>query len=266
MDHSIGAHSRTIASPRISVARRIIWDDSSAKVAKTIARSERMNILYIRKKLLPSYFTLFIMDNQFKNNKYSGFTLVEMMVVILIIAILLWLGSYWGLFTRRENARIEELAVNLVGLIDIEKTNTLLGKTEWGAIVRKRMITLAMNNTDGSITYNSYADLAEDAEDSYFSAPANIIKTSLVTKTWTLKTMQTKIFKCTNTTPTELAGETDLDIVMTGDAMAIILPADTEPHLILQIARSNLAYREIHIDRRTGLTYERAGTVTPSCT
>lgn len=199
------------------------------------------------------------------------------MVVILIIAMLLWLGSFGGLFSRRENARIEELAVNIIGLIDIEKTNALLGKTEWGAIVRKRKITLDIS-TPGTIRYNSYADLAEDTEDSYCSAsancdvpvttPPNTPNTPLVTKEWTLANMATTLWKCTNGTAIVLSA-TDLYIVMTGDAMAITTtPASTEPHLVLQIARGALAYREIHIDRRTGLTYEKAGlglVANPSC-
>lgn len=119
-----------MVSPQISVARRITCEGSSAKVLKTIARRERMNILYIRKKLLLLYSTLFMLSHQTEYKKNAGFTLVEIMVVILIIAVLLLLGNYSDINQRREKARLEELAVEIISTIDQEKVNTLLGKTE----------------------------------------------------------------------------------------------------------------------------------------
>jgi|GEM_PF-1147354 len=169
MAHSIGDHSITIESPRISVARRITCEGSSAKVVKTIARRERMNILYIRKKLLPPHSTLFMFSHQTKNKQNAGFTLVEVMVVILIITMLLILGNYSDFSLRREKARLEELTVQLISMIDQEKTNSLLGKTESSAIIRKRKITI--DYADPDITYNSFADLAEDTENSYCGTP-----------------------------------------------------------------------------------------------
>ncbi len=198
------------------------------------------------------------------------------MVVILIIAILLWLGNFWGLFSRRENARIEELAVNLVGLIDGEKTSALLGKTEWGAIVRKRKVAISFDNNTGTTTYNAYADLAEDAEDSYCSTPTKCPdsditnkNTPLTTKSWTLVNLWINLFQCTDWTPSSVRVEgqlSSLSTVLLGDTMSITTsPESTKPHIVLQITRNDV-YREIHIDRRTGLTYERAGlTSTPSC-
>ena len=112
-------------SPRISVARRITDEGSRAKVAETIARRERMNILCIERLLL-SYSTLLMIPLQTKYQKTGGFTLVEVMVVILIISILLTLGNYGDITQRRERARLEEIAVQIISLIDQEKTNTLL--------------------------------------------------------------------------------------------------------------------------------------------
>lgn len=195
-----------------------------------------------------------MIDNQFKNIKNAGFTLVEMMVVILIIGMLFALGSWWGLFSRRENARIEELAVNLIGLIDQEKTNTLLGKTEWGEIVRKRKIEISFGNN--TINYIAKADLAKDDEGSY-----NITS---YTKSWPLVGLGLNVFPC----PYAPSLGSTLTIEFTWDTMQILEPTTlggATPHLILQIGR-NLVYREIHIDRRTGMTFERAGpTPIPAC-
>lgn len=99
---------------------------------------------------------------QTKNPKNAGFTLVEIMVVILIFSILLLLGNYGNITQRREKARIEELAVEIITLIDQQKVDTLLGKTESSEIVRKRKI--VVDFISPNLTYNSYADLVEDME------------------------------------------------------------------------------------------------------
>lgn len=79
---------------------------------------------------------------QIKKLQNAGFTLVEVMVVILIMSMLLILGNYADFSSKREKARLEEVAVQILALIDQEKTNALLGKTESGQIVRKRKVSL----------------------------------------------------------------------------------------------------------------------------
>lgn len=63
---------------------------------------------------------------QAKKPRTSGFTLVEIMIVILIIVMLTQLGNVGGLFRNRERSKVEEIAVKIVGTIDEEKINALL--------------------------------------------------------------------------------------------------------------------------------------------
>jgi hypothetical protein len=72
---------------------------------------------------------------------------------------------------RREKARLEELTVELITLIDQQKVDALLGKTESGEIVRKRKLGISFN--DGTLTYKSYVDLTEDTEGSYCGITGN---------------------------------------------------------------------------------------------
>ena len=185
------------------------------------------------------------------------------MVVILIIALILWLGGFGGLLSRRENTRIEEVAVNIIGLIDQEKVDTLLGKTEWGEIVRKRKIEISFG-TANTIEYKNFADLASQTEGSFNSG------TPLSTKTWTLPVLTTKLFKCADWSPSAtevILSPTSLTLILQWDTLKIDAPTVTEPHVILQLSHDTSNYREVHIDRRTGVTYERESTnSTPTCT
>ncbi len=172
------------------------------------------------------------------------------MVVILILALLTLLGNYASLALRREKTRIEELTVELTGLIDQEKTNALLGKTEGGKIVRKRKITISFNDVD-TISYTAEADLAEDSENTY-SVPVTPLKS------WTYPALKMALYNCPYTA-WDLSVSKALTLELTGDTMKVLDPTNENPHLAIQISRNETAYREIHIDRRTGLLYEKAG-------
>lgn len=63
---------------------------------------------------------------QGKNRRISGFTLVEIMIVIVIILMLSQLGNIGGLFRNRERSKVEEIAVKIVATLDEEKINALL--------------------------------------------------------------------------------------------------------------------------------------------
>ncbi len=202
------------------------------------------------------------------------------MVVILIISILVALGNYGDFSQRREKARLEELAVQLTALIDQEKTNTLLGKTESNAIVRKRKVAISSTaGTDGinELSFKSYADLAEDPEDSYCSFSSSNCdpgppilnswnNTPITTKSWKFydPTLVTTIHNCDTDSPIP----SPIQIVMQGDTM-IFQDSSNNPitanHIILHLSRLT-DYREIHIDKRTGLTFERESSdPAPSC-
>lgn len=193
------------------------------------------------------------------------------MVVILIMSILIALGNYWVFTQRREKARIEELAVQLTAMIDQEKTNSLLWKTEWWNIVRKREITLDF--LGDTLTYKSYADLAEDTEWSYCWVSWNGTNCPttppppLTTKSWQFfdPSLSMVIYDCDGINPPTISRGTSLTTEFTGDTMSFSGSLGTYKHLVISVSRDSI-YWEIHIDKRTGVTYEREGTSTVSCT
>ncbi len=76
------------------------------------------------------------------------------------------------------------------------------------------------------------------------------------------------IYECDTTTssPTLINSVTTANVVFQGDNISFLAPLSDKNHLILFLSRDT-TYREIHIDRRTGVTYERESiTSTPSCT
>jgi len=197
-----------------------------------------------------------MLSYQTEYKKNAGFTLVEIMVVILIISILLLVGNYWDINQRREKARLEELAVEIISMIDQEKVDTLLGKTENGEIVRKREVEIVFNTLDPSIQYTSNIYLAKDD-------PATWV--DWTTKNWTYPLLAMKIYNCDTSPSATDIGETTLTAELTGDTMSFAdINTASIKHIVLQLSRLG-SYREIHIDRRTGVTYEREGTGTVSC-
>lgn len=193
------------------------------------------------------------------------------MVVILIFSILLLLGNYGNITQRREKARIEELAVEIITLIDQQKVDTLLGKTESSEIVRKRKI--VVDFISPNLTYNSYADLVEDMEWTYCGvAPGctDIITpwwpwtdTPLTTKSWAPLGLGVSLWDCDSGTPVSTT-TLPLTIELQWDTMSFLGANTTIKHIVIQLSRQG-SYREIHIDRRTGVTYEREGVMDVSC-
>jgi prepilin-type N-terminal cleavage/methylation domain-containing protein len=203
-----------------------------------------------------------MLSHQTKREKNAGFTLVEIMVVILIFAMLLLMGNYGNITKRREKARIEELTVDLITLIDQQKVDTLLGKTESGAIVRKRKMVIDFNATSKTLTYNAYTDLAEDSENSYYSYSANTTATPLTVKSWAPLGLDVSLWNCDGAPAIVIL---PLTVELQSDTMSF---KDTSTsvikHIVIQLSRQG-SYREIHIDRRTGMTFEREGSSAVTC-
>jgi type II secretory pathway pseudopilin PulG len=209
-------------------------------------------------------------SEQAKKTKLSWFTLVEIMIVILIIMMLSQLGNISSLFRHREKSQVEEIAVQLLGMIDEEKTNALLGKTQkkWSTlgmetweIVRKRSVSVTIDNDNNNISFSSQVNLASKGEDEY--------EPETITKTWNLAELQWSWYECSGGNEgikIQNAG-TDTDNVhveFTGDSLKFSSGNGTTQtpltalHVVLKLSR-NTANRELHIDRRTWLTYTRVG-------
>ena len=189
------------------------------------------------------------------------------MIVVLIIVILSQAGNIMSLFSSQENGELEGISVSVLNSIDEVKTDALLGKTANWEIVRKRKI--LMTTVWDSLQYTTSVNLAKDAEDIFGSW---VIRTlNLNGNNWSLAT-------CPGTTSNPYRGDiidnvTSLDIIFQGETInfektitGTSLTID-EPHVIIAIW-DDTRKREIHIDRRTGLTYERTSSNPanpPSC-
>ena len=184
---------------------------------------------------------------QTKKHTISGFTLVEIMIAIVIIILLSQLGNMSSLFQAKEKSQVEEISVNVINVIDEVKTHALLGKTEEGHIVRKRKIKITLS--DNAIAYQSAFNLAEKDEGTF---------TILNDKSWFLQELGSSFYECRNNVATKLSG-TELNIFFENEKIQFQDGANVDmpvQHIVIFLERKS-GTREIHIDRRTGLTYER---------
>jgi prepilin-type N-terminal cleavage/methylation domain-containing protein len=183
-----------------------------------------------------------------KKSKNSWFTLVEIMIVILIIVLLSQMGNIGGLFRSRERNKVEEVAVKIVAAIDEEKVNALLGKTLDGKIVRKRLIEVDFW-TENAVSLTSEVNLSETDESTYDPD-------SKITKSWSLTGLQTEAYSCPGAT--SLAWIKKIGIEFENDTINFVSDnGEIADHTILLLKHTHTAH-EIHIDRRTGLTYDRS--------
>lgn len=184
------------------------------------------------------------------------------MIVILIIIMLTQLGSVGSLFRQKERSQTEEISVQILGRIDEEKVNALLGKTQEWDIVRKRKISMTIGNPANEITAVSRVNLAKSPDDLY--------ETEKWEKTWQLPELTWAWYACTGTdvgtaldTISTVSAEFFWDkIVFTAWVGAaetpLLVGTNSVPHIVLKLRR-NQAFNELHIDRRTGLTYMQIG-------
>lgn len=185
---------------------------------------------------------------QEENPRIRGFTLVEIMIVIVIILLLTQLGNIGGLFSSREKSKLESVAVQMVGVIDEEKTNALLGKTKNGDIVRKRSLKITLNTAD-AVKIDTAVNLAKDDESTSVSEK---------TKTWSLNNLEAQVYGCPG--PSLITNATDLTLDFVDDTIRYTIPGVvTIPPTLVLLLTQNANAHEIHMDRRTGLVYERAG-------
>ncbi|MBP6921109.1 prepilin-type N-terminal cleavage/methylation domain-containing protein [Candidatus Gracilibacteria bacterium] len=186
-----------------------------------------------------------------KKTRSSGFTLVEIMIVIVIIVLMTQMGNIGSLFRSRERNKVEEVAVKIVAAIDEEKVNALLGKTLNGKIVRKRLIDLDFGNEKNTIKLTTEVNLAETEENTYETS-------SSITKSWSLAGLDFGAYQCPEAT--EIEDMNKIQIEFRDDSIRFIPEnpsSEVSDHFVLLLKNTNTAH-EIHIDRRTGLTYERS--------
>jgi prepilin-type N-terminal cleavage/methylation domain-containing protein len=188
---------------------------------------------------------------QAKKPRTSGFTLVEIMIVILIIVMLTQLWNVWGLFRNRERSKVEEIAVKIVGTIDEEKINALLWKTKDGKIVRKRLTEIVLKNTENAIEISSEVNLAETDENAYDA-------TSKKTTSWTLPGLETFVYECPTNNIALTISDLSIEFINENIIFKSSGVASVPNHVVLLLTHINTSH-EIHIDRRTGLTYEIDG-------
>lgn len=195
------------------------------------------------------------------------------MIVILMILLMTQIGNLWSLFQQKEKSQVEEIAVQILWLIDEEKTNALLGKTykkteswidRW-AIVRKRSISLNFDNDKWDITLISRVNLAESKE-----AGLGAFEPETVAKKWHLEGLEGSWYACSGNAEGEKIQNGWIDIEgahinFISDAidfgMGDIANPDiiNTPHIVFKVSGRNRAQQEIHIERRTWLTYARVG-------
>jgi prepilin-type N-terminal cleavage/methylation domain-containing protein len=187
-----------------------------------------------------------------KKTRKGWFTLVEIMIVIVIIVLLTQLGNIGGLFRTRERNKVEEIAVKIIAAIDEEKVNALLGKTLDGKIVRKRLAELDFWSIPNTISFTSVVNLAEIGEATYDAD-------SKITKSWSLAGLEVELYDCPlAATPIEIK---KIGLEFRNDTITFVEDPtqDIPNHIVLLLKHTNTAH-EIHIDRRTGLTYDREST------
>jgi hypothetical protein len=186
------------------------------------------------------------------------------MIVILIILLLTQVGNIGALFRQKDRSQWEEIMVQLLGLVDEEKINALLGKTHQSdtsvEIVRKRSVQILVNNDEHRLSFVSLINLAKEAEHIFENRP-------IQEKSWTLPQLTWSWYWCDSSTWESAKIETSgMQIDFSSDKISLYSLDETKntsslntSHIALKIT-NNDASQEIHIDRRTWLTYIRPGT------
>jgi hypothetical protein len=86
--------------------------------------------------------------------------------------------------------------------------------------------------------------------------------TPLTTKTWAPLGLGVILKDCDSGGEIGIIVERTLELQW--DTMSFWAPNQSIKHIVIQLSRQG-SYREIHIDRRTGMTFEREGENVVSC-
>ena len=183
------------------------------------------------------------------------------------------LGNISSLFRHRDKSQVETIGVQILGMIDEEKTNALLWKmqtsytsgTQTSEIVRKRSIKISLDNASHSVSFLSRVNLAKSTEDIY--------EPEILTKSWDLPLLTGTWYECSGSNKgIKLQnGSSDINTVQMefiGDSIKFSFEKGTEfeplnsLRLVLKLT-SNTAHQEVHIDRRTWLTFTRVSSPLP---
>lgn len=167
-----------------------------------------------------------------------------------MIVLLTQIGNIGGLFRTRDSNKVEEIAIKITSAIDEEKIHALLGKTLDGKTVRKRLSEIDFWTTQNTLSFTSRLNLAVTDESTYD-------EDSEITKSWSLAGLEFELYECSPTAK-PLDGK-KIGLEFKNDSIKFITDnsaVDIPNHIVLLLKHIHTAH-EIHIDRRTGLTFER---------
>lgn len=183
--------------------------------------------------------------------KIWWFTLVEIMVVIVILILLTQIWNVGSLFRTRESNKLEEISVIILSTINREKLSALLWKTDKGIIVRSRWVQVEYDNEKNMIHLSTQLSNVEKDENTEWTYEQ--------IKTWTSPFLKTYLYVCPQIEwPLEWSNK--LKIIWDGDNMKYSYEwiEKLPPHIVIHLTNEKSSH-EIHLDNRTGLTYEQRG-------
>ena len=118
--------------------------------------------------------------------------------------------------------------------------------------MRKRLSEITINNAENAIEIDTKVNLADTDE--------TVLNDSQKKKVWSLPKLETLIYECPQIDDAPLEGISAIKIEFINENIYFRENALEEipNHLVILLTSINTSH-EIHIDRRTGLTYEIEG-------
>lgn len=107
------------------------------------------------------------MQTKFQDpKKRNGFTLVEIILVIVIIGIVITMVSNPSLLKQNETATVQHITSNLLGFMDQRKLDSFLGKKIGDMHIQKTRLILDPENTNAILTIE-YSLLASRTQETF---------------------------------------------------------------------------------------------------